>query len=267
MDFKKKPVIACIHLLPTPGSPQYGGSIDRIYEAATRDAKIFSDCGVDALIVENFRDGPFFPSHVPVETSATLAGVTREVILGSRIPVGVAVLRNDAEAAIAIAVATGAAFVRVNVHIGAALSPQGILEGNSHRTLRLRSALRSDVMIFADAGVKHSSPWTYPDLADEIRDLSTCSEAIIVSGPLTAIETEVRDLALAKRTSRKPVLVGSGITPDNLEKVFPLADGFIIGSYFKTDGVPLNTVDPTRVRRLMQQVQDLRLQLTNDHES
>ena len=74
VDFAKKPVIACVHLLPTPGSPQYDGNIDQIYERALAEAKIFSDCGVDALIVENFRDGPFFPGHVPVETSATLAG-------------------------------------------------------------------------------------------------------------------------------------------------------------------------------------------------
>ncbi|MGW4981889.1 BtpA/SgcQ family protein [Streptomyces mirabilis] len=254
----EKAVIACVHLPPTPGSPRYGGRIDHIYESAISDAEIFLRHGVDALIVENFRDAPFHPGTVPAETTATVAGVTREIVRMSDVPTGVAVLRNDASAALAIATATGADFIRVNVHIGAVLSEQGILAGNAHETLRLRRALESDVAIFADARVKHSQPFVYGDLATEVRDLSQRADGIIVSGELTGVETSPEDLLTARAATVGPLLVGSGVTPENLAAVFAPADGFIVGSYFKVDGVPGNPVDESRVSALMDRVRSLR---------
>ncbi|HET6356860.1 BtpA/SgcQ family protein [Streptomyces sp.] len=253
-----KAVIACVHLPPTPGSPRYGGKIDHIYESALCEAEIFLRHGVDALIVENFRDAPFHPQAVPTETTATIAGVTREVVRMSTVPTGVAVLRNDAPAALAIATATGADFIRVNVHIGAVLSEQGLLTGNSHETLRLRRALESHVAILADARVKHSQPLVYPDLATEVRDLSQRADGIIVSGELTGVETSPADLLTARKATRGPLLVGSGVTPENLPSVYANADGFIVGSYFKVDGVPGNPVDESRVAALMDCVRSLR---------
>lgn len=262
IDFRRKPVIACVHLLPTLGSHRYDGNVERIYETALSEVKVFIQEGVDAIIVENFRDGPFFPDSVSTETAATLAGVCREVVRASPVPVGVAVLRNDAEAAVAIAAATNAAFVRVNVHVGAVLAAQGVVQGKAHNTLRLRANLKSDVAIFADAGVKHSNPWVYANLAEEIRDVSPHAEAIIVSGVLTGVETDMADLVAAKRVTVKPVLIGSGVTPANIAKVFQLADGFIVGSFFKVDGVPANGVDPARVRSFMEARNALRAEVS-----
>jgi len=251
ISFKKKSVIACVHLLPTPGSHLFDGQVERIYDTAIHESKVFVDNGVDAIIVENFRDGPFFPDRVPAETVATIAGVTREIIRTVNIPVGVAILRNDAESAMAVAAATNAAFIRVNVHVGAVLAAQGVIAGKSHNTLRLRANLQSDVAILADAGVKHSNPWVYANLADEVRDISPYTDAVVISGPLTGIETDSSDLIIAKRATNKPVFIGSGVTPETLYKVFDLADGFIIGSYFKVDGISFNPVEPSRVRALM----------------
>lgn len=253
IDFTRKPVIACVHLLPTLGSHRYDGDVERIYATAIAEAKVFLEHGVDALLVENFRDGPFFPGRVSTETVATVAAITREIVRLSNVPVGVAILRNDAEAAMAVAAATNASFIRVNVHVGAVLAAQGVVEGQSHNTLRLRSNLKAGgVAIFADAGVKHSNPWAYPNLAEEVRDISPHAEAVIVSGALTGLETDAADLAIAKRATSKPVLVGSGVTPQNLSHVFDSADGFIVGSYFKVEGVPTNAIDPSRVQAFMQ---------------
>lgn len=260
MNIINKPVIACIHLLPTPGTHLYNGDIDKIYETAIMDAKIFMKNKVDALIVENFRDWPFYPEVVPAETIATLAGVTREIINIADVPVGVAVLRNDAEAAMAIATAVKASFIRVNVHIGAVLTEQGIIQGKSHNTLRLRNNLKSNVAIYADAKVKHSTPLAYQNLDEEIRDLSERADAVIVSGAKTGIETKADDLTIAKQETKKPVLVGSGVTPENLHKIYKIADGFIVGSYFKKDGKGGNLVEESRVRRFMDRVTELRQQ-------
>ncbi|MFE2644591.1 BtpA/SgcQ family protein [Streptomyces nigra] len=258
LSLPDKAVIACVHLPPTPGSPGYQGKIDDIYTSALTDAEIFLRHGVDALIVENFRDAPFHPGPVPAETTATIAAVTREIVRMSPVATGVAVLRNDASAALAIATATGAAFIRVNVHVGAVLSEQGIVTGNSHETLRLRRTLQSDVAILADARVKHSQPLAYTNLASEVRDLSQRADGIIVSGELTGLETSPQDLLTARKAGTGPLFVGSGVTPHNLPAVYEHADGFIVGSYCKTDGVPGNPVDESRVDHLMAAMRALR---------
>ena len=154
----EKPVIGCIHLLPLPGSPLYDGSMESIYRKALEEVAILTECGVHGLIVENFRDKPFLPGRLSPETVASMAAVGREVVKKARVPVGINALRNDAESAVAIATAIGADFIRVNIHMNAVVSEQGIIQGASHRTLRLRSALKSDVLIFADVGVKHAAP-------------------------------------------------------------------------------------------------------------
>lgn len=253
-----KAVVACIHLLPTPGSPGYGGKVGDLYDQALAEVEILTRHRVDALVVENFRDGPFHPGQVPAETLATVAGVTREVVRAVDVPVGVAVLRNDAAGAMAIATATGADFIRVNVHVGAVLSAQGLIAGTSHDTLRLRRNLGSDVAILADARVKHSEPFAYPDLATEIRDLDPHCDGVIVSGELTGLETTPEDLLVARAATARPVLVGSGVTEESLDRIFDLADGFVVGSAFKHEGRAGNLVDERRVASLMGRFAELR---------
>ena len=97
-----KPLIACIHLLPLPGSPRYDGNMQAVYDTALADAKLFASYPVDALIVENFRDMPFYPGRLPAETVAALTAVTRDIVNAVALPVGVNALRNDAQAAVAI---------------------------------------------------------------------------------------------------------------------------------------------------------------------
>ncbi|MFF2204444.1 BtpA/SgcQ family protein [Streptomyces sp. NPDC058145] len=261
-----KAVIACVHLLPTPGSPGYGGKVEDIYETALAETETYLRHGVDALIVENFRDTPFHPHTVPPETTATIAGVTREIVRMASVPTGVAVLRNDATAALAIATATGADFIRVNVHVGAVLAEQGLVTGRAHETLRLRRTLGSDVAVFADARVKHSQPFVYPDLATEVRDLALRADGVIVSGELTGLETSPQDLLTARTATSGPLFVGSGVTPENLPSVYDCADGFVVGSYFKASGVPRNPVDESRVAALMESVRALRAARAGTHQ-
>ena len=255
MDFKdlfptRKPVIACIHLLPLPGAPRYQGNMRQVYDTALAEAAIFQRYPIDGLIVENYRDAPFYPHQLPPETVAALAAVTREVVRVARLPVGVNALRHDAQAAMAIATASQAAFIRVNVHMGAVISDQGIMQGMSHETLRLRAALRSAVLIFADVGVKHATPLGDRGLELETRDLSERGlvDAIIVSGVWTGAETSPDDIVLVRQHTALPVLLGSGATPENLSRVYDKVDGLIVGSTFKQDGQAENLVEEGRVK-------------------
>lgn len=254
-----KPLIACIHLLPLPGSPRYDGNMQAVYDTALAEAALFSKYPIDGLIVENFRDMPFYPGRLPVETVAALATVTRELVSAVTLPVGVNALRNDAEAAVAIATAASAHFIRVNVHMNAVVADQGILQGASHETLRLRAALRSQVLIFADVGVKHATPLAGRGLALETRDLTERGlvDAIIVSGDLTGEETNPDDVAIVRQHTHLPLLIGSGSTPENLPAVYDKVEGLIVGSYFKRDGWADNVVDETRVKTFTDAMQAL----------
>lgn len=264
MDFNRlfsnpKPIIACIHLMPLPGSPNYDGSIQKIYDIALSETLIYYNAGVDGLIVENFRDVPFYPSQLPPETIATMASVTREIVNLFKGPVGVNALRNDASAAMSIATATNAAFIRVNVHTGAAVTDQGIIEGKAHETLRLKAALKSNALIFADVAVKHASPMGNREIDLETKDLTErgLANAIIVSGTRTGGAADTNELKIVRKNTHLPILLGSGVTMSNFENYYSLADGFIVGSTFKQDGKASNTVEKERVLKFMEKHQSL----------
>lgn len=251
---KTKPIIGCIHLLPLPGAPLYEGNIASVYEQALEEAEIFKRNNIHGLIIENFRDKPFYPDKVPAETIAAISSVSREIVKMMNVPVGINVLRNDAEAALAIATAVGASFIRVNVHMGAIVSEQGIIQGLSHQTLRLRQALKSNVLIFADVGVKHAAPLASRGLPMEAIDAQNrgMADAIIVSGELTGAQTNLDDIDVVRKNTTLPILIGSGATPDNIKSAFEKVDGAIVGSYFKKDGKGNNFVDEQRVATFMQ---------------
>jgi membrane complex biogenesis BtpA family protein len=193
---------------------------------------------------------PFYPGRLPAETIAALSAVTRELVKAVHLPVGVNALRNDAQSALAIATATEADFIRVNVHMNAVVADQGILQGKSHATLRLRAALRSEVLIFAVVGVKHATPLAGRGLALETQEVTErgLADAIIVSGELTGAETRSEDVEIVRQNTSLPVLIGSGATPDNLLNVYAKVDGLIVGSYFKRAGKADNLVEEARVK-------------------
>jgi uncharacterized protein len=254
------PIIGCVHLLALPGAPFYGGSMSVVFDKAIEEAGILIDGGVDGLIIENFRDTPYYPRRVPVETIAALSVVARELKRRVACPIGLNVLRNDGEAALAIATAVGASFIRVNVHCGAVVSEQGIMEGAAHETLRLRSALRSGVLIFADVGVKHARPLIDRGLLTEAKDVVErgCADAVIVSGERTGSETPAKVIQEVRRATDVPLLIGSGATPENIGNIFSSVNGMIVGSYFKSGGQANNFVERSRVKAFMAEVDKLR---------
>lgn len=250
---QKKPLIACIHLQALPGSPYYSGHIEEVMEKAIWETRIFLKYGVDALIVENFRDFPFYPDSLPSETIASLAVVTRlvkSVFLG---PVGVNALRNDAAAALSAAHAAGADFIRVNVHTGAAITDQGIIEGQAHNTLRLRKNLQSNIAILADVRVKHASPLGNMSLKQEVKDNIErgLADGIVVSGSATGATVDMQELKTVREATEKPVIIGSGTTIQNLSQLSAYADAFIIGSFFKKDGKAQNDVEEEQVKKFL----------------
>jgi uncharacterized protein len=247
-------IIGMVHLLPLPGAPRWGGSMAAVVRRALADARALADGPVDAILVENFGDTPFHPGPVPPETIAALTLAVAAVRDATRLPVGVNVLRNDAAAALAIAAATGCAFIRVNVHTGGMYTDQGWIQGDAATTLRSRQRLAPGTAILADVMVKHASPPPGLDLARAARDTweRGLADALILSGTGTGEPTNLDHArTLRDLLPDAPTLIGSGVTESTLRAALDAADGVIVGSALQEDGRPGNAVDPDRVRRMV----------------
>jgi membrane complex biogenesis BtpA family protein len=254
---RKKVVIGMLHLPALPGSPGFAGSVQAIRETMMRDAAHLCEGGVHGLMLENFGDTPFFPGRVPAHVVAHVTAIAAKVSeMAPNIPLGINILRNDGLSALAVAHAVGASYIRVNVLCGARVADQGLLQGIAHDLLRLRSDLRADeIKIFADVDVKHSAPLAARPLVDEVDDTLErgMADALIVSGAGTGKPTDPAKVQQVKAAAKgKPVFLGSGVTPQTIEALLPHADGFIVGTYFKRDGIASNPVDLRRVRDLIQ---------------
>ena len=258
---KRKPIVGVVHLLPLPGSPLYKGSMRGVLERAIADAERLEEGGVDAIIVENFGDVPYYPISVPPITVASMTYIISRIIEKVSVPVGVNVLRNDALASLSVAYVTGAEFIRVNVLTEAMVTDQGIIEGCAHELLRLKKYLSSDVAILADVHVKHGYPLMKRSVSESALDLVErgLADGLIVTGRRTGEPPSKEELISVKRVVPKtPVLVGSGVSLENLCEYFDLCDGFIIGTYFKVNGSVIAPVDLTRVKKLVNKVSEIR---------
>ncbi len=252
---KRPPLIGVIHLLPLPGSPKNKGEpLDAVLERAFCDLSALEEGGADAAIVENFGDRPF-RKYADKATVAQMAVLVRELVRAAKIPIGVNVLRSDGPAALSIAHAAGASFIRVNVFSGVALTDQGLLEGCAREVLSLRKLLGAKVAVFADVHVKHA--FHFGDLGDAARDAArNLADALIITGKATGAPPSAKDVEVVKKESGLPVLVGSGVNPQNV-KDFRGADGFIVGTWLKRGGIVEEPVDSERVRLLAQALRAL----------
>jgi membrane complex biogenesis BtpA family protein len=245
-------LIGVVHLAALPGSPR-AVPLPEAIELAVADAIALEQGGVDAIIVENFNDAPFRPGSVDSHTVAAMTAAVLAVRSAVECDLGVNVLRNDAAAALGIALAADAAFIRVNVHSGAMLTDQGVITGRADETLRLRRLLGAErIQIFADVLVKHAVPIGPLLLEDAVRDAVErgLADAVIVTGNATGRAASPADVQRAVDSCDVPVYVGSGITAANLADFVPPASGVIIGSWLKRDGDVRNPVDAARVERV-----------------
>jgi membrane complex biogenesis BtpA family protein len=231
--------------------------MDEVIRRAVGEAAAMEKAGFGGTIVENYGDLPFYGEDVGPETVAAMALVVRAVREAVEIPVGVNVLRNDARAALAIGGVCGAAFVRVNVLVGAFVTSEGIIEGRPAEVLRLRGALAPGCLVFADIMVKHGAPLANTTISEEALDAAErgMADCIIVTGartgrPPSAGEIEEARAALAGGTRQVPLLVGSGAGPDNLADLMELADGVIVGSYMRKGGVAGAELDMERTAEI-----------------
>jgi hypothetical protein len=242
-----------VHLGALPGAPG-GGSLSEVVDRAVEDARVLHEAGFDGVFVENYGDSPFHPDSVPPITVAAMTRVACALrsALPPEVALGVNVLRNDARSALAVATAANASAIRVNVHSGARVTDQGVLQGRAWETVRLRESWRSDVAIWADVAVKHSSPLGGErPLAEEVADVVSRgrADAVIVTGSGTGREASRSEIELVRAAAGGArVYVGSGASEQTVASLLAIADGVIVGTALKCGGVTSAAVDPARAQ-------------------
>ncbi len=260
MDLKQifktaNPIIGVVHLLPLPTSPRWGGSLKTVLDRAEQEATALAAGGVDAIIVENFFDAPFPKDHVDPAVVSAMTVIIQRLMQMVTLPIGINVLRNDAQSALAIASCVQAQFIRVNVWTGIMATDQGLIEGRAHELMRYRRELGCDVKIFADVLVKHARPLGSVNLTTAVQDTIErgLADAVILSGWATGDPPNLEDLELARDAAQgTPVFVGSGADWENVPQMMQVADGVIVSSSLKRQGKRENSIDPIRVSRFVE---------------
>jgi membrane complex biogenesis BtpA family protein len=260
----RKPVIGMIHVLPLPGSPR-GRNCDlaAVYDHAIAEALRLEKGGVDGLLLENAGDIPFLkPDEIGFETVAAMAVIGDRIRQATKLPLGFNIVANAAKASLACAKCSGAAFVRVNQWANAYIANEGLVEGAAAKALRYRSLVDADdVVVFADVHVKHGSHAIVADrgVSEQARDVEFFgADVMIATGSRTGHATARKEVEEIRDGTRRPVVVGSGLTPENAVELMQIADGAIVGSWFKDNGEMSGSVEVGKVVTLMEVVARLR---------
>jgi len=259
-----KALVGMVHVGAMPGTPRAKDPIEAIVEHAVAEAKLLVSSGFDAVMIENMHDVPYLRREVGPEVVAGMTAVARAVRSAIEAPLGVQVLAGANRAAIAVAQAADAQFIRAEGFVFAAVADEGLLDqADAGPLLRYRRQIGADsIAILCDIKKKHSAHAITADvdIAEFARAASfSGADGVIVTGVATARPADVNDLRKVRVATKLPVAVGSGTTPDNIREMFDSADAVIIGSWFKERGDWDRPPDATRVKEIVNAANRARL--------
>ena len=250
-------LIGMIHVGALPGTPYGSQSIEELVAQAVIEAKQIEAAGFDAIIIENMHDAPYV--HGDELGPEIVAGMTRVAFaVGSavKLPIGVQILSGGNTRALAVAHCVGGAFIRCENFVFAHVADEGLLaKAEAGGLLRYRKSIGAEsVKIFCDIKKKHASHAITGDI--DIAEFAHAGEffgadGFIVTGLSTGKPTELDDVKAVRSATKLPVLVGSGITPENAGALSDYADALIVGSWIKADGFWKNAVDANRAKQMV----------------
>jgi len=264
-----KPVIGVIHVGALPGTPMSKRSIFELKELAVSEAQSYSASGVDGIMIENMHDTPYCRGTVGPEIVAAMAVIGEAVKHESNLPVGIQILAAANIEAMAVAHAAGLDYIRVEGYAFAHVADEGLIEASAAELLRYRRMIGAErVQVWADIKKKHAAHAITADVS--LHEMATAVEfmlgdAVIVTGTVTGEPPRIEDVREARTRSCLPVLLGSGISAENVADYYAIADGFIVGSAFKANGHWANAVEPARVHSLMERIEKMRAHTTSDN--
>jgi membrane complex biogenesis BtpA family protein len=260
---RTKAIVGMIHAAALPGTPLAGRGMYDVIAQAVAEARLLASFGFDALMIENMHDRPYLRGRVGPEIVSGMTAVASAVREAVDLPLGVQVLAGANREALAVAMAAGASFIRAENFVFAHVADEGLMpEADAAPLLRYRREIGAEhVRVFADVKKKHASHAITADvdIAETARAAAFFgADGVIVTGVATGQPADLADLREVSSAVELPIAVGSGITPENLPTFWSLADVFIVGSFYKQDGLWHRPVDPDRVDLLMEVVEGLR---------
>src|SRR5919106_6158295 len=247
---------AMVAVLPLPGSPLYDGDDRRVIDRALADLEVYKNAGVDSILFENDHDLPYIQPPLNEKGVALMIRIVKEARQAFDGPIGIQMLEAANITSLEIAAEADLDYIRVEAFVFAHVGGSGVINGSAGKILRRRKELNAEhIKVFADVKKKHGSHSLTIDLdiTDEIMQAEFfLADGVIVTSQFTGINPDKSDLIKAKSVTKLPVLIGSGMTPENIQQYLPFADGFIVGSYFRRDGKFLEKLEPERLQEFMQ---------------
>ncbi len=251
-----------IALAPLPGSPRYRGDDDQIVKSALSDLQLYMTAGVDVIVFENSHDLPYIKPPLPTAAVNLVERIAREARQKFSGPIGLQLLEAANETALEVAAESDLDFLRAEGYVFAHIGGAGIIEGCAGRLLRRRKELGCEhIRVFADVKKKHCSHALTGDLdiADEVKQAEFfLVDGIVVTGARTTEPPDLSELQRVKDVAHVPVVIGSGMTPDNISSFYPVADGFIVGSTLRKNGDFLGQLDPERLEKFTSALRKLK---------
>jgi len=246
---------AMIAVLPLPGSPLYDGDNQKVMDQALADLEVYKKAGVDSILFENDHDLPYIQPPLDEKGIVLMTKIVKEARGRFDGPIGIQMLEAANITSLEIAAEADLDYIRVEAYIFAHVGGSGIINGSAGKILRRRKELKAEhIKVFADVKKKHGSHSLTIDLdiKDEIMQAEFfLVDGVIVTSQFTGINPDKNDLVKAKSATKLPVLIGSGMTAENIQEYLPFADGFIVGSYFRRDGKFLEKLEPERLQAFM----------------
>ena len=257
-----KPVIAMIHVDALPGTPRHQFSIAEITDHAIREAELYRRAGVDVIAIENMHDIPYLKHTGGPEIVAAMTMIGQAIKATCGLPCGLQILAGANTEAMAAAHAAQLDFIRVEGYVFGHVADEGYIDASAGELKRYQKQIGAEgILIFTDIKKKHSAHAVTGDV--DIAETAHAAEfflsdGVIVTGPATGLTADLADVSAVKNAVEIPVLIGSGVTLDNVAACLKHSDGLIVGSYFKTDGYWANSVDYDRTAAFMEAVKALR---------
>lgn len=259
---KKKAIIGMIHVQALPGTPKNELTMEKITTRALQEAQIYQKHGIDAIIIENMHDVPYLNREVGPEIIACMTAIATCIKKEISLPTGIQILAGANIEALAVAKAAGLEFIRAEGFVFSHIADEGKMDSDAGKLLRYRKQIGAEeVRVFTDIQKKHSSHAISSDVTITQHAETAeffLSDGLIITGSATGKEPQLSDIKQVRKQTDLPILLGSGINTKNIEEYWDLADGFIIGSYFKEESYWKNKLSESKIKDLLNKANELK---------
>lgn len=256
-----KCLAAMIAVPPLPGSPLYAGNPQQIFKEVLADLAIYQSANIKCVVLENSHDLPYMKPPLPGDAIIVMRQIAQEVRKRFDGLLGLQLLEAANETALEIAASAKFNFIRVEGYVFAHVGGAGLIEGCAGKLLRLRKKLKAEsIQIFADIKKKHCSHALTGDLdiVDEAKQAEFfLVDGLIITGPRTGEAPDLQELKRVRKATKLPILLGSGMTPENISTYYSQADGFIVGSTFRKNGDFMEKLEPARLQKFLKKFRAL----------